>query len=80
MATTTIYGTDNIDVYGGTPDDDLILGATAVDGSGDVDPDTLSGGDGNDTILGFANDDRLYGGTGSDTLEGGDDVCAPSPC
>ena len=49
--------------------------------NGTEDPETLTGGDGNDVIKGFDDrdtlfgldgDDRLYGGDGNDRLDGGD--------
>lgn len=34
--------------------------------------DTVSGGEGNDTIIGGLGDDELFGGTGRDSIEGGE--------
>lgn len=49
----------------GTGSDDLVVGsAGAVD-------DNLSGGDGNDVVVGYAGNDLLSGGNGDDVLEGG---------
>jgi len=75
-----LAGEENSDTLIGGAGDDLLLGdgririsngqivitETGV-GSGD---DTLSGGDGNDRLVGGEGIDLLFGGTGNDTLEG----------
>ena len=50
-------------IYGGTPDDDVIVGG--------VDDDVLWGGRGDDELGGMAGNDRLEGGPGADQLNGG---------
>lgn len=71
--TATGEGTDTLtgigQVFGSRHDDTI---------TGDVNPNGLLGGPGNDTISSGAGDDELDGGDGTDTLDGGEgtDTCA----
>jgi Ca2+-binding RTX toxin-like protein len=49
----------------GTTGDDLMVGRIGALA------DNLSGGDGNDVLVGYAGDDQLFGGNGDDSFEGG---------
>ncbi|NBC95480.1 MAG: hypothetical protein GVY27_03880, partial [Deinococcus-Thermus bacterium] len=61
---------------GGSPSDipdDGASGAPAPDPDPENDRDTLSGGAGNDSVVGGDDDDVIFGGSGDDTLDGGID-------
>ena len=68
-------------------DEEVISDDTSDDGPTDQnivgtdDPETLTGGGGNDTISGLGGDDTIDGGAGSDTLDGGtgDDTLIGGP-
>ncbi len=57
----------------GTKLSETIAGDRNMDGTAATKPtrDNLSGGDGNDVLLGFGNGDQLNGGAGDDVLDGG---------
>lgn len=50
-----------------------LFGASAVEGLGSPDYDTIYGGLANDSLLGGEGHDELYGNAGDDSLEGGED-------
>jgi Ca2+-binding RTX toxin-like protein len=49
----------------------LYTGASAFGGTGNELANSVTGGGGNDTLLGLAGNDTLTGGTGNDSLDGG---------
>jgi len=72
----------NSGTFGGTPENDLLLGSNftdTIDGTdgGDcivsgANSDTLEGDDGDDVLLGGPDDDALSGGGGTDVCYGGE--------
>ncbi len=63
----TVANTTLIRIFGLKGDDELLVD----DLNGAMPPAFLSGGDGNDTLVGSLADDELDGGSGEDTLRGG---------
>ncbi|MEZ0231476.1 MAG: calcium-binding protein [Methylophilaceae bacterium] len=65
--------TANVLGYGGTTENDNIVGGRSGDYlGGGAGNDTIMGQSGNDSLYGDIGDDSLLGGLGSDTLSGGD--------
>jgi Ca2+-binding RTX toxin-like protein len=81
-----VFGGDGMDSMQGLGDDDILFGEAGDDtisGDGITLPgyydstpasehgaDIISGGDGNDKLMGQGSDDEVYGGTGNDSLYG----------
>jgi Ca2+-binding RTX toxin-like protein len=55
-------------VVGGTSNDTLNAGATAITFDGGAGDDSLTGGSGNDVLIGGAGNDKIDGGAGNDTV------------
>ena len=66
-----IVNAEHFEVYGGSDDDQVSLGARADVFSGADGADSARGRGGMDTLLGGPGDDTLHGGTGDDSLAGG---------
>ncbi|CAM2780587.1 Serralysin G [Vibrio mytili] len=71
ISLTVTSNSQDIDISGETQDSLLIAGHLGISMTGGDGDDTILGGSGNDTLFGGNGDDTLFGGDGDDTLFGG---------
>ena len=66
----TLWGTFGDDVMVGLGGSDLIFGGPKEDSLSEVGDDTICGGEGSDSMVGFGGKDVLVGGAGNDDVDG----------